>query len=54
MKGLVSGSNGGLVEEEEAKGCESNRKNLEAFSKIRKQRNEDRSGDIFCIINGHS
>lgn len=58
MKGLASGSNGGFVEEEEeAKGCESNRnplKNLEAFSKVRKQKSEDGSGNIFCIISGHS
>lgn len=57
MKSLASGSNCGLVEvEEEAKGCESNRnplKNLEAFSKIRKQRSEDGSGNIF-LISGHS
>lgn len=52
MKGLASGSNGDLVEEE-AKSCESNRsplKNLEVFQKIRKHRNEEGSGNIFCVL----
>lgn len=56
MKGLASGSNGDLVEEE-AKDYESNSnplKKLEAFRKIRKHRNEDGSGNVFCAISGHS